>query len=597
MKKLEKLGKYQIRGELGRGAMGIVYEAFDPLIERTVAIKTILKSSVDKLEAEETFNRFRREARAAGRLSHPKIVSIYEYGEDDDMAFIVMELIRGKELKEYFDHEDRFSIGDGIRIVMQVLDALDYSHARGVVHRDIKPANILITEDGQIKIADFGIAKIDSSMLTQVGVVLGTPTYMSPEQFMGNEVDHRADIYATGVILYQFLTGARPFTGSVITIMHQAAHKEATPPSQLNPEVSKQLDEVVKKAMAKRQKDRFQSATEFMQALKTAAQASTMAVDTTSGPTAKMLDGHDAHISDETVVLPGNTNLTDAQRKADIGSWQYITNSQNPADFVNYLREFPAGEFAELAQLRIEALERASALAQATAEKARLKQAAQARAALDESSRKAAEQQAALEKAQAQTKAIAEAEAKRQRDLAEKALLARQIAEIRNEAEQTRAADATRRAQEAQEQARRAKELAASIPERASRFAAVVSAREAEHHAERSIKMAARRKLEEKVQHKKQTKAQLISIIEADDIRGGAVDAEEQQHQAPETAALNQKIAKVKAQAESASRLQREAEELARRERKRTRRLMIGIGTVLSLLLIGILLALISAAR
>jgi serine/threonine-protein kinase len=151
MAELKKLGKYEIRRELGRGAMGVVYEAFDPLIERAVAIKTILKSSVDKSEMDEAFNRFRREARAAGRLSHPKIVSIYEYGEDDAMAFIVMELIRGRELKEYFDHEERFSIKDGIRIVLQLLDALDYSHAHGVVHRDIKPANIMITADGKIK--------------------------------------------------------------------------------------------------------------------------------------------------------------------------------------------------------------------------------------------------------------------------------------------------------------------------------------------------------------------------------------------------------------------------------------------------------------
>ena len=268
----KKIGKYEIVRKLGRGTTGVVYEALDPLIERTVALKTIQKSPIDPHEAEEVFKRFQREARAAGRLSHPKIVSIYEYGEDGDVAFIAMELIRGRELKEYFDKHHRFTVAEGVHIVMQLLDALEYSHSCGVVHRDIKPSNIMIMEGGQIKIADFGIAKIDASNLTHAGTVLGTPTYMSPEQFKGLEVDHRTDLYASGVILYQFLTGKRPFTGSVITIMHQAMNDEAAPPSSLNSGISPRLDAVVKKAMAKRPEDRFQSATEFMKMLKAALQ-------------------------------------------------------------------------------------------------------------------------------------------------------------------------------------------------------------------------------------------------------------------------------------------------------------------------------------
>ncbi|HEU0189569.1 MAG TPA: serine/threonine-protein kinase [Gallionella sp.] len=272
---LNKLGKYEIRRELGRGAMGIVYEGFDPFIERTVAIKTIQKSMLDKSEAREILSRFRREAQAAGRLTHPNIVSVYEYGEDGDVAYIAMEFIVGIELKEHFDKTVRFKINDSTKIMTQLLDALEYSHSRGVVHRDIKPSNILITKDGQVKIADFGIAKIESSDLTQVGTVLGTPSYMSPEQFMGLAVDHRSDIYSAGVILYQFLTGERPFTGSNMTIiMHKVLNQLPAPPRALNPDLPEALQKVVEKAIAKRPEDRFQTAAEFMKALKLAAEES-----------------------------------------------------------------------------------------------------------------------------------------------------------------------------------------------------------------------------------------------------------------------------------------------------------------------------------
>ncbi len=274
---LKKLGKYEIRRELGRGAMGIVYEGFDPFIERTVAIKTIQKSLIDQSEAAEIFGRFRREAQAAGRLSHPNIVAIYEYGEEGDMAFIAMELLAGVELKEHFDNAKKFQISEAANIMYQLLEALEYSHGRGVVHRDIKPSNILITpgdriQGDRIKIADFGIAKIESSDLTQAGTVLGTPVYMSPEQFMGQNVDGRSDLYSAGVLLYQLLTGERPFSGSNLTmIMQKVMHQAPVLPGELKiPGVSKALDEVVKKALAKRPQDRFQTAAEFLKSLRLA---------------------------------------------------------------------------------------------------------------------------------------------------------------------------------------------------------------------------------------------------------------------------------------------------------------------------------------
>lgn len=276
---LSKLGKYKVNRELGRGAMGIVYEGYDPFIERAVAIKTIQKSMLDKSESDEILSRFRREAQAAGRLTHPNIVSVYEYGEDADVAFIAMEFIVGIELKEHFDKTMRFQIRDSAKIMTQLLEALEYSHSRGVVHRDIKPSNILITDDGQVKIADFGIAKIESSDLTQVGTVLGTPSYMSPEQFMGITADRRSDIYSAGVVLYQFLTGERPFSGSNMTvIMHKVLHQPPVLAGKLGADVPQGLQEVVAKAMSKRPEDRYQTAAEFLEDYKRAVESRVAAI-------------------------------------------------------------------------------------------------------------------------------------------------------------------------------------------------------------------------------------------------------------------------------------------------------------------------------
>ncbi|OGS80562.1 MAG: hypothetical protein A2061_00795 [Gallionellales bacterium GWA2_59_43] len=577
MEKPEKLGKYQITRELGRGAMGVVYEAFDPLIERTVAIKTILKSSVDKSESEEAFSRFRREARAAGRLSHPKIVAIYEYGEDDDMAFIVMELIRGKELKDYFDREDSFSLHDGVRIVMQILDALDYSHTHGVVHRDIKPANILITRDGKIKIADFGIAKIDSSLLTQAGAVMGTPTYMPPEQFMGAEVDQRADIYSTGVILYQFLTGLRPFTGGVISVMHQVINQEPAPPSHINPNVPVELDEVVKKAMAKKPEDRYQTVAEFMTALKLASH--TLPASQATGNDKPKAALNQAYGPEGTVRLPDRTITTEVRRKHDIESWQRITNSRDPADFQRYLEEYPDGEFTELARRRHASLTEAAAQALRQQEE-------RIRAEKEARTRRKTEQQAAAERAQAAARTQAETEARRQQEAAEKERWARKIAEIKDDAEKAKAIEAARREQEASEHALRAQDLSASLSKRNHQFVEVLSRREAAVDAERRMLKEQKKKLEEEVQRKQQAKQKLLSRKEAVETQMNTA-AEEKHQQEAELAKRNKELEEARLRIEASERRRKEAEERAALAHKRTRRMILTTAVVLAALALG----------
>ncbi|MBE7423432.1 MAG: serine/threonine protein kinase [Zoogloeaceae bacterium] len=279
MTDLKKLGKYEIRGELGQGAMGIVYDGFDPMIGRRVALKTVRRDQLDRAEVEEILARFKREAQAAGRLNHPNIVQIYEYGEDEGTAFIAMEFVEGRELKDHFDAEERFSMAEISRIMGQLLEALDYSHKNGVVHRDVKPANIILLKDGTVKVADFGIARVESSNLTQAGSVLGTPSYMSPEQFMGQTVDGRSDLFSAGVILYQFLTGEKPFTGALTTIMHKVLKEEPAAPSALNVQVPRPFDALIRKALAKRPDERFQNGREFAIALKMAAAGQTVPGD------------------------------------------------------------------------------------------------------------------------------------------------------------------------------------------------------------------------------------------------------------------------------------------------------------------------------
>ena len=269
----KKLGKYEVRGTLGRGAMGLVYEGWDPAIARRVAIKTVRLPDTTDTEAAELLARFRREAQAAGRLNHPNIVGVFDYGETDEVAFIVMEFIDGRSLKAILEKRELLPPAEIARVMTSLLAGLQYSHDNGVVHRDIKPANIMLTTAGQVKIADFGIARIESSSMTQTGAVLGTPAYMSPEQFMGEAVDRRTDIYSSGVVLYQMLTGERPFDGGMSSIMHKALNTVPPHPSDLSVVAPPAFDAVVATAMAKRPENRFDSADAFAHALRKAMDA------------------------------------------------------------------------------------------------------------------------------------------------------------------------------------------------------------------------------------------------------------------------------------------------------------------------------------
>jgi serine/threonine-protein kinase len=272
----QTLGKYQIQSVLGKGAMGVVYKAFDPHIERVVAIKTVRKDLVDPDLAAQFMGRFKNEARAAGRLHHPNIVGVYEYGEDDAVAFIAMEYVDGTGLREYLNRKARFEFGQLIAIASQLLQALEFAHARGVVHRDIKPANLILTASGTLKVADFGIARIDTTSLTMTGMVMGTPSYMSPEQCQGRDSDHRSDLFSAGVVLYELLSGERPFRGSPEMIAYNICNETPPPPSQVSAlPLPPAIDEIVAIALAKLPEQRFQNAHAFNHALQLAAGSTT----------------------------------------------------------------------------------------------------------------------------------------------------------------------------------------------------------------------------------------------------------------------------------------------------------------------------------
>jgi eukaryotic-like serine/threonine-protein kinase len=261
--KIDKLGRYEIASELGHGAMGTVYKAVDPLIERTVAIKTInLDLSKEELAVFE--ERFYREAKSAGKLSHPNIVTIYDVGESDNIAYIAMEYLEGQSLREVLDSGTVLPLERIVELSAQVAEGLAYAQEHGIVHRDIKPANIVITKSGAAKITDFGIAHMPAGSRTMAGMVMGSPKYMSPEQVVGKQVDGRSDIFSLGVVLYEMLTGASPFDGDNISaIMYRILNEMPAAPHALNPKIPEPFDWIVAKALAKHPDDRYQTAREL----------------------------------------------------------------------------------------------------------------------------------------------------------------------------------------------------------------------------------------------------------------------------------------------------------------------------------------------
>jgi serine/threonine-protein kinase len=269
------VGAYLIRGVIGSGAMGVVYLAHDPAIDRPVALKTIHRRLLESSDDEPSVAaRFRVEAQAAGRLAHRNIVSVYQFGEDDDCAYIVMEYVAGRNLRDYIQAPRKLQVPHVLCLMLQLLDGLHYAHERGIVHRDIKPANLLVADDGRLKITDFGIARTESSNLTRASVVVGSPGYIAPEQYTDREVDRRADVFSAGVLLYQMLSGTTPFAGTDEAIMYKIVYEAHKPLSELTKNAAlAPFDAVLDRALAKDRAQRYPTALAMRTALQALADA------------------------------------------------------------------------------------------------------------------------------------------------------------------------------------------------------------------------------------------------------------------------------------------------------------------------------------
>jgi eukaryotic-like serine/threonine-protein kinase len=340
---LKSLGRYEIKGVLGQGAMGLVYDGHDPKLNRRVAIKTILTRKMAPEQAKMATVRFQREVRAVARLNHGNIVQVYDFGTESDLAYIVMEFIEGKELKDYLDGSERFDLKRILTVMGELLDALDFAHEAKIIHRDVKPANLMITTAGHAKLADFGVARFtepegDQAEATRAGTIIGTPSYMSPEQIQGQPLDRRTDIFSAGIIFYQLLTWKKPFEGGQWELQKKIIEDDPVWPSTVM-EYPPEIDRVVARALAKDRENRYQTARKFADALK------------------RIAAGKPPEEEGEAVVQPGAKAPPPVNVEADKEFWVAIKDSDDPDELGLYLEQFPNGAFVALARKRIAKLQ------------------------------------------------------------------------------------------------------------------------------------------------------------------------------------------------------------------------------------------------
>jgi serine/threonine-protein kinase len=569
---LKQLGRYDLTRVLGKGAMGIVYEGLDPKLHRKVAIKTILKGHMDDDDASKEYSmRFMREAQAVARLNHPHIVQVYDFGEEQEVAYIVMEFIKGKELKNFFDAAERFELKEAVRIMCELLDALEFAHEGGIVHRDIKPANVMLDSQARVKLADFGVARVtddrSAAEKTQAGTMVGTPAYMSPEQITGGNIDRRTDVFSAGIILYQFLTGEKPFTGSgAWTIAKKIIQDHPPVPSSINNTISPLFDAVVNKALAKSVEQRYQSAKEFGAALKSALEGKSDEDESDKTVVGSMADiGNIAKPSAQMAgQKPESTKGTSAtgSQEVELEFWRAIKDGNDPDDFELYVQQFPNGIYAALAKRKIAKLRGvAPEDTGAKAKEQEKKEAEEAAKREAEVKQKLAEEKAKLE---AQLAAKEEEYKKREAEAA-----ARQAAEAKARAE----ADAKREAEAKTRAAAEEKARLEAIEKAKKEAQAELAKREAEYQ-KREADARAKAETEEKARleaiekAKKEAQAELAKR-EAEYQKREADARAKAEAEAKARRDLEEKAkkdAEIRTRAEAEARAKRELEEKARRE-------------------------------